>query len=524
MAGQSPRKATMKDRNDKDRPDPEAPKRRLHIPTLATLSAELRTLLLNLCLMAIVLVMIPVVALQFLHTQVIIDTFAVPPGLVQRGLGPDVVANRLWDGLEAVMGEAGSSKEGLLAIPKSQRVDFSIPDSGISIDALVYYVRQFFHLYPTRISGEFICADAACLPGGMSLRIRVLREKLQVIQMPPMGDQPEAAYFHAAAARVLGVLDPFLAAAVEVQTHPLAGLAHAEQLVRQGHPDAIWAWNLIGTTRMNLGQTDLAIAAFRGALAIDPGFVIAQTNLGSALVAKGDYAGAAQVFDTVARTHPGDRFLALGRYRLDLAQGRTDAAIDQVLQAETADPGKATYLFMAAQAAYDAGDTAKATAFLQRALAVAPDDDGAVTLMNLIYQLAKDYDKSAALLENALTLSPDHVDFLSAYAQTLGLMHQFDPSLVQIDRLLVLKPGDTAARKLRASTLQALNRHPEALAQLRPLLQADQGNAELTFMQGQSLQAVGQSAAAKTAYAAAMALDPASPYGMMAKAYLQTLP
>ena len=87
MAGQSPRKAAPKDQTG-------APKtRRFHIPTLATLSAELRSLLLSLCLMLILLEMIPVVALQFLHRQVIIARFDVPPSLAQRGLNADVVAN-----------------------------------------------------------------------------------------------------------------------------------------------------------------------------------------------------------------------------------------------------------------------------------------------------------------------------------------------------------------------------------------------------------------------------------------------
>ncbi|MBC7478208.1 MAG: hypothetical protein H7317_08970, partial [Pseudorhodobacter sp.] len=65
--------------------------------------------------------------------------------------------------------------------------------------------------------------------------------------MPPVGDQPEAAYFRGAAARLLTVLDPFLAAAYEVKTRPQVGLADAERLVRQGSPAAVWAWNLIGT-------------------------------------------------------------------------------------------------------------------------------------------------------------------------------------------------------------------------------------------------------------------------------------
>ena len=508
----------------KPQPLPEAaPSRRFHIPTLSTLSVDLRVLLLNLCLLVILVVMIPVVGQQFLRAQVIIDSLAVPPTLAARGLGAEVAANRLSDGLSQIEAEASSSKPGVTAVPKSQRVDFQVPDSGISIDSLVYYVRQFFHLYPTRIGGEFLCADADCHPQGMSLRIRILRDKLLVIQMPPMGKQTEAAYFRAAALRILVELDPFLAAAVEVQSNPVAGLAHAERLVRLGGPDAIWAYNLIGNTQMTMGQTDAAIAAFQGALALDPGFVIAQTNLGSALVAKGDLAGAAAVFDTVAKTHPQDRYLALGRYRLALAQGQTDAAIAQALKADAEDPGKATYLAMAAQAAFGAGQQDKAIGYLQRALQVAPDDDLAVSLSNLIHEQAGDYAAAETVLRAALALSPDNTDFLSTLAQVLGQLHRYDEGLAQLDHLLTLTPGDKAAQKVRASLLQATGRHQDALVQLQALAGPDTRDVGLLFMQGQSLQALGQKDAAAKAYQTVITLDPDSTDAQMAKVYLQTL-
>lgn len=175
MAGQTARKAAKANPAD---PGPPLRKPRLHSPTLVTFSAAMRTPLLKLCLLVIVVVMVPVVALQFTKAQVIIDTFDLPAALTQRGLAADVVANRLWGWLVEVKAAAASSKEGGEAIPSSQPVDFRIPDFAISIDSLMYYVRQFFHLYQTRISGEFVCADAACAPEGMALRVRVLREKL----------------------------------------------------------------------------------------------------------------------------------------------------------------------------------------------------------------------------------------------------------------------------------------------------------------------------------------------------------
>lgn len=240
----------------------------------------------------------------------------------------------------------------------------------------------------------------------MSLRIRILRERLDIIQMPPIGKQSETDYFRAAAVRILTVLDPFTAAAAQMQSNPTVALAAAERLVQTNSADAIWAYKLIGKAKRNQGDIDGAIAAFRGALTLDPSFVISQTNLGAALVQKGDLTGAAQVFDTVARTTPDDKFLALGRYRLALAQGKTDEAIKFALQADAIDPRKPTYLFFAAQTAFAAQRLSEAADYAKRALALAPDDYGSVFLVCSIDELNGAPDKAEAVLRTAMTLSP----------------------------------------------------------------------------------------------------------------------
>jgi len=460
---------------------------------------------------------------QFMQAPVIIDAFSVPPSLTARGMTAEVAANRMSDGLVELGHLAGSSKEGVTAIPKNQRVDFQIPDSGISIDSLVYYVRQFFHLYQTRISGEFLCATAECKPADMTLRVRILREKLEIIQMPPMGSQSEADYFRATALKVLGVLDPFMAAAVEVQTNPVAGLAQAERLVRQGDADAIWAYNLIGNTKMTLGDTDGAITAFQAALAIDPGFVIAESNLGNALAAKKDYAGAAKVFDTVARQHPDDRFLALGRYRLALDQGQTEEAIAQALKADAVDPGKAMYLSLAGQAAFGASDIPRAREFFDRALQVAPDDDLSVTLLGLIHQLAEEYDQAEQVLRRALDVAPQNVDFLTRHAQALGQLHRLDEALAQVDKALALAPQDASAQKVRASTLQGLGRYEDAMVQVQDMQRLTGETTDILLMRGQNLTGLNRKDEAKAAYDAVIAQEPGSANATMAKAYLALL-
>lgn len=136
--------------------------RESRVPAMARLSTDLRTLCVNAFLLLAVVTLVPVIAAQFTRTQVLIEPIAVPAALAARGLDGTAAANHLWDGIYQAMNAAATSKSGISAIPAAERVDFSIPDSGVSIDALIYYIRQFFHGYETRISGDLSCADDAC--------------------------------------------------------------------------------------------------------------------------------------------------------------------------------------------------------------------------------------------------------------------------------------------------------------------------------------------------------------------------
>src|SRR5687767_10349318 len=176
----------------KPAPAPAAPVRDpITLPEAAAFTSDVRTLLVNITILVAIVLVVPVIVAQFWRSQVVIEPLTVPQAMVATGLTPEVAAGRLWDGLEAVTDAAGTAKRSVVSIPESAKVDFAIPDSGLSIDALVYYVRQFFNSYETRITGEFRCADASCAPEGQSLRIRVVSNTVELIDMPVRGTRSE---------------------------------------------------------------------------------------------------------------------------------------------------------------------------------------------------------------------------------------------------------------------------------------------------------------------------------------------
>src|SRR5690606_29959468 len=129
-------------------PEPaSSPRRRISLPTLESSSTRLRKVVLNIAFVLAILVFIPVLASQFLRNPVLIEPISVPKALLQRGLSPEVMASRLWDGLRDANLLARTSKESVAAIPNSQRVQFSVPEVGLSIDSIVRQTRQFFNAY-----------------------------------------------------------------------------------------------------------------------------------------------------------------------------------------------------------------------------------------------------------------------------------------------------------------------------------------------------------------------------------------
>ena len=88
------------------------------------------------------------------------------------------------------------------------------------------------------------------------------------------------------------------------ETEPVRATVLARQMVRNNHPDAKWAHNLIGDIAFSNGEIDVAAEEFRAALTLDPSFSVAQDNLGFALLALGKSDEAEAQFNAVEARDP----------------------------------------------------------------------------------------------------------------------------------------------------------------------------------------------------------------------------
>ncbi|HTO29011.1 MAG TPA: hypothetical protein VL017_10515, partial [Devosia sp.] len=70
--------------------------RKLTLTGIEAMSSTVRTMFINIGFFAALLLLIPAVASQFSSSAVVIEPIAVPEALAERGITPEVAANRLW--------------------------------------------------------------------------------------------------------------------------------------------------------------------------------------------------------------------------------------------------------------------------------------------------------------------------------------------------------------------------------------------------------------------------------------------
>jgi tetratricopeptide (TPR) repeat protein len=483
------------------------------LPRIEAFSATIRTMFINIGFFAAMLLLIPAGASQFSASAVVIEPIAVPEALVARGITPEVAANRLWDGLQDFARTASVARSTIVAIPNSQRVEFSLPDTGISIDSVSKQVRQFFGLYETHIAGEIICDTSDCAPDGLRLRLRIIRATTEIVDLPPIGNRSEPDYFRDAAAGVFDVLDPFVAIAARAITDPEGAAARARSLTLGNHSDAKWAHNLLGDIARTAGDTDAAVAVadYRAALALDASFNIARINLARALAESGDFPAAETTLAEATALEPQAAGLPTARAEIALAKGDREAAISAFLAAAelaTIDPAP---LVRAGELELQLGQTAAGMAHLEEALDLDPGHTDALRLLGEAYRADGDLAAAERLFKDWAEYVPGSADAHLALAELL--LERNDPEIAaeHYDRLVTLDPANFDYATARTQVLLELGRYPQAVDGLTPFADAETPNPAAVLLLARVQHQAGRTEKAVERYRQFLALRPEAP-------------
>jgi Flp pilus assembly protein TadD len=204
----------------------------------------------------------------------VIEAFAVPPDLTQRGLSGEVVATRLLDKLARMQDETNSIRPAdTYRNNWGDDIKVEIPDTGISIGELNRYLRHWLG-HETHITGEIYR-----LPAGIAVTARA-----QDAGTTYTGKQAD--------------FDALLQKAAEsiyAQTQPYRYAAFLDQVGRDKEaigvltrlaataapPERAWADSLLGNLYNVYGPQDAALPTLRAGVAADPTNAHAWDNLSS---------------------------------------------------------------------------------------------------------------------------------------------------------------------------------------------------------------------------------------------------
>ena len=485
--------------------------RPLSLTGIEAFSSTIRTMFINIGFFAAMLLLIPAVASQFSSSAVVIEPIAVPATLAARGFTAEVAANRLWDGLQDFARTASVARTTIVAIPNNQRVEFSLPDTGISIDSVSKQVRQFFGLYETHIAGEIICDTPDCAPAGQRLRLRVIRATTEVIDLPPLGDRSEPDYFREAAAGVFDVLDPFVAIAARAVIDPASAATRARRLVLSGHPDAKWAHNLLGDIARNAGDPAGAIPDYRAALALDGNFNIARINLARALAETGDFTAADATLADAAAMEPNAASLPTARAEIEIARGDNEAAIAAFLAAAERHPVDPSPLVRAGELELALGRSDEAMAHLEEALDLDPGHADALRLLGGAYRADGDLAAAERLFKDWADYVPTSQDAHLAVAELLIERNDREGAVEHYDRLVALDPANLTHALSRATLLLDLGLYAQAVDGLTPFADAEAPELPAVLLLAKVQHAAGRHERAAERYRQYLALAPDAP-------------
>ena len=227
-----------------------------------------------------------------------------------------------------------------------------------------------------------------------------------------------------------------------------------------------------------------------------------------------------------AEAAPGDAVVVGALGRALYAYGQHQAAAQCFDRSRTLDPQEFEWVYLLGVTRADRGQTGEARDALEAALTLRPDDLPAALRLADAFEQSGDADRSRETLEAALRHSPRS----AAVHYRLGRLTAAESpweALDHLEKAVDLEPGYREARYALANAYRAMGRDEDAADQLARYSQADAtarrhyadplieamdsiraSSAQASFDEGSSLGSQGDLEGARSAYQAALEIDP----------------
>lgn len=248
---------------------------------------------------------------------------------------------------------------------------------------------------------------------------------------------------------------------------------------------------------MRRRKFDAALAAIAAIEKKQPDKPLAHSLRGSALLAKGDVAGARRSFERALQVDPVYLPAASSLARLDLRDKKPDDARKRFEAVLAKDPKSAKALLSIAILRAGSGGTPhEVAALIQKAVAANPTDMEARLALVAVWR-GKDPKKQVAAAQEALAVFPDRPEVLDAVGQAYRSAGEANQAITTYNKLAQLRP-DLPLPYMRMAELQiaagdnaaALENLRKALALKPDLLEAQRAIIALDVTGGRTAEAL----------------------------------
>lgn len=459
-----------------------------------------RSIFLNLLAVLAVVLALPILVRELMINRIVIAPLAMPPRLAEAGLSGDVAANRLWDAWSKLNAEVAVAKETRDVLPSSQRIQFQIPDSGLSFDSLIHHLRAFFGIDETTVSGEFVCTADPCDLANAALRLRVVGHDLSIITLDPVGTTPLDLYWREAITEVLLRLDPVRGIMATSLGNEERAIAELRKLVRANHPDKQWALVFAAVLLGNSGDTQGALASLDEATMRDPSFALAHAERASLLLKTEDIEGARTAVATALQLAPQDARNHMRLAQIEVKAKAFDKAFAAYAQAAKLQPNWPQIPLGLGGAHYAKGDLAAAKAAFRTAIEIDPDFLDARQLLALLASAEGDAAEALKQQRAVALLKPNDAQVQSDLAAALELSGDMKATEESYQRAISLAPDNALFHKQLGLLRQKQLRHAAALTSLERAADLDPRLEDIWFAIGDAQLALGRLTDAREAY------------------------
>ena len=304
---------------------------------------------------------------------------------------------------------------------------------------------------------------------------------------------------------------PVKTLAIAAEHHRAGHLDMAETLYRrvlEQFPEQVNALHLLGLIAHQKGQNENARELIGSAIAIDPNYAEAHSNIGSTLIDLEAYDEAVTHIERALSIKPGmaeahnNLGTALHR-RGDLAKANESFRRAIVLNPNYAKAYKHLGVVLAEQ-----GDLDQALACFQRSIALDSSDPQAYVLLGDLFMLLKKDGQAEAVYKHVTTIEPDNANAHFQCGVLAERGRRFEEAIVNYRRTIEIQPDFTSAHNNLGVMLLRTGALEEALTSTHHALALNPNSLEAHNNVAVILQNLGELDAACEAYRTTMVLAP----------------